>query len=1285
MSQQGICPPKTFDFSKPEEWQKWLQRFERYRIVSGLDKKDTEIQLNHFVYCLGEDAEDILRSFTLTDEDKKKYDKVKDAFEAFFKVRKNVIYERARFNLRNQGDGESIDVYIAALYSLADNCEFGILKGQLIRDRIVVGIRDKGLSESMQLKADLTLASATTLARQSESVRSQQAVIQGKQVTAQDESIDAMTSRPWNGNHRGPRCPNCARVHGPRCPAANAECFRCFKKGHFQHCCKAPRRENVQETTEEDQETLFVGHLMESNTEELPWYVHLSVSNVPVKFKIDTGADVSIMSESVYRRVGTMNRLKPCTSRLMSPGGKVVAIGQFIARIRNENAMQNIRIVVVPDDYARNSLLSRDASVRLGLIKRLDMVITDDVFGECGKVECTPVKIVLTDDAEPYCVSTPRREPIPRLPLIEAELKRLVNLGVIEPITEPTDWCAPMVTVPKKTGAVRITVDLTKLNRAVKRERYLIPTLDDILHKLKDAKVFSSLDASSGFHQIPLDSESSKLTTFISPFGRFSYKRLCMGITSAPEIFQREMTKILGGITDPSNPGSERSGVVVLMDDILIFGDCRESHDRVLAGVFSRIRACGLKLNKAKCKFRQASLRYFGHVISEKGLLPDPERVEAIRNIPPPGNLNQLRSFIGMVNYLGRFLPNLAHAIHPLVELLKESSGWVWDHQQQRAYEDVIGMLSSTPTLAYYNVDLPTVITADSSSYGIGGAILQMHGSVLRPVAYCSRVLSQAERRYAQIEKELLASTWVCERFSRYLIGLERFELQTDHKPLIPLINKTDIDRAPIRCQRLLLRMMRFSPEAKFVPGKQLTLADALSRHPLDQDRIDETSEDDIDALVEQAVVACSDELAISPDVIRRESLADKGITEAVQFTQSGWPKYASEVEEHLKPYFAVKSSLSLDDGVLLYSNRIVVPAVLRPSVLKNIHEGHQGIHKSTERAKLFVWWPRMAEEIKSIVGACSFCEEHRNANKHEPLIPSPLPERPWQEVAADFCDFQNKKYLVVVDKFSRWIEIIYVPRADAECTVNKFKSLFSRWGSFETLYSDNGQPFASTVFANFLRENGVTHKTSSPRFPQSNGAAERAVAVAKRILAQPNSDAALFAYRSTPHTATGSSPAKLFIGRELRSKIPAHDTVLFPEWPNFHTVQEKDAHYKANTKFYYNRRHGANTSLSQLQPGDDVRVRVPGEKTWTTTGRILSQHDTPRSYMVQTNDGIYRRNRLHLMSSQAGPERDDIPAAHENAIAPASPPPIDGGNRMEPRRSIRERRQVNTYQAGFS
>ena len=286
-------------------------------------------------------------------------------------------------------------------------------------------------------------------------------------------------------------------------------------------------------------------------------------------------------------------------------------------------------------------------------------------------------------------------------------------MGVISKVEAPTEWCAGMVVVPKSNGKVRICVDLTKLNESVCRERHILPSVEQTLAQIGEAKVFSKLDANSGFWQIDLAPESAPLTTFITPFGRYQFNRL--PFTSAPEHFQRRMNQILEGL----------EGVVCLIDDTLIYGKTKEEHDERLVAVLKRIQEAGLTLNKEKCQFCQKSIRFLGQLLDQTSVKPDPEKVRAIKQMKPPTNITELRRFLGMINQLNKFSPCLAERTKHLRTLLSTKNQWVWEKTHQETFDALKEALSSSETLALYSASKETTLSADASSYGLGAVLRQ--------------------------------------------------------------------------------------------------------------------------------------------------------------------------------------------------------------------------------------------------------------------------------------------------------------------------------------------------------------------------------------------------------------------------------------------------------------------------------------------------------------------------------------------------------------------------------
>ena len=1254
-------PPKELDFTKPENWQPWRQRFERYSIASKLSAEEGTIQVNTLLYAMGAESETIFQSFALSAEDSKVIKTVLEKFDSYFEPKRNVIHERAMFYERSQKEGESVEAYIRTLHEMATHCEF-TKKEEQIRDRLVVGLRDKEVSQELQLKGnDLTLDQACTLARNTESVKRQLAEQHPRAVAevrrssrgrgrgrghasrgrgrgshqsqSQSSHSSSQRQRPAAQSSSSSTeeilCRYCNRRHVADrnfCMAKNAKCHKCNQRGHYAKCC--PQNRQVREVVVPDEYgdydddencDYFLGSV--SSGSDRPWELELCVGGRSVRFKLDSGADVCVLSDVAYRCMSNIPKLQKCNINLKSVSGKLECLGTFSTKVLYKNIRYLLTFYVVAG--ATNNLLSRAACSAMKLLQvHLDETVRDDtVFGDLGKMNCAPVKIRLKPDAVPYSLHTARRIPIPLMEKVKAELNRMEREGVIKKITEATEWCAAMVPVIKKNGSVRICVDLKQLNKAVVRERYVLPSLDDLLPKLAGAQVFTSLDCSSGFWAIPLDPEAAKLTTFITPFGRYHFQRLPFGISSAPEIFQRVMADLL----------TEQEGTVLYMDDILVYGVSKEQHDERLKRVLETIRLAGLKLNKAKCEFAKSSLDFLGHRVSGTGVQPAPSKVDAVVKMKPPQNVSELKSVLGLFNYLCRYVPNLSSVLSPMSSLLRSSSVWSWGKPQDDAFKKAKDFIVRSPTLSYYDPTKPTIVSADASSYGLGACLLQLHGEDRKPIAFASRTLTDAEKKYAQIEKECLASVWACERFAQYLSGLQTFTLETDHKPLVPLMMTRDIDQVPIRCQRLLLRMLRFNPEVIHVPGKSLVIADSLSRRPLPHSVEDVELAQEVVAYVENV-----ERGTFSPgklEQVRSATDNDDELQVVMDYVLSGWPQYIRDVPQQLRKFFEIRHHLSISERLLLYDSRIYVPSALRADILSRIHQGHQGISKCLERARGSVYWLGISAQIQNVVQSCSFCQEHQRTQRKEPLMPTPIPERPWQRVAADLCDDDGVIYMVVVDYYSRYIELCKLARITTSDIVRELKCIFARFGIPEIFQSDNGPQFASAEFAKFAKEFDFVHSTSSPHFPQSNGEVERAVQTAKSLLSQSDPEIALMVYRSTPVTSTGFSPSQLLMGRQIRTTLPTIARNLQPGWPDQKAVQVNDDYAKTLHKQYYDRRHGVKL-LSPLSSGQRVVTKLDSQKTWTGQSTVSTHADTPRSLIInndQTSRSV-RRNRRHLM-----------------------------------------------------
>ena len=966
------------------------------------------------------------------------------------------------------------------------------------------------------------------------------------------------------------------------------------------------------------------------------WLINLGVDSSVVKFKIDTGAAVTALPSYLASRIGG---LQPSKKMLRGAGNNRLGVtGE--AEVSLTLKEKSVRETVYFVDGLVTPLLGKPAISKLDLIRFLDDVsLSQDWYGLHPKLFSglgamhSKVNIALKDDATPFAQATPRRVAAARKQPLQEELLRMEKLGVISKIEEPTDWCAPCVVVPKKSGQIRVCIDFTSLNRAVRREYHPLPTSDETLSALGNARVFSKLDANCGYWQMELHEDSQKLTTFITPFGRYYCKRLPFGISSAPEIFQREMQKVLAGL----------EGVVCQMDDILVYGADEQEHNARLKDVMERLSREGLTLNRDKCEFSRSSVKFLGHIVDAAGIKADPAKTEAIRDFPVPTSRKELKRFFGMINYLGKFSASIAENSGALRQLLGKDNDWHWDVRHREEFERLKECMTSTPTLAPFKLGARTMLSADASSYGLGAVVLQQNDGDWRPVAFASRSLNSAEKMYAQIEKEALAICWACEKFNYFLAGTE-FLVETDHKPLVSVLGSKEVAKLPIRVQRFRLRMMAYSYSVVYTPGPKLVLADALSRSPLSSEGVC----DDGQVTESRFVLALVDALPISASRLERfrcSLIAEETGQLLCRYIVEGWPRY-KDLPEEVRPYFAEREFLTVIDGIIYFHDRVWVPFLEREHVLKEIHSGHQGETKCIRRATEVVWWPGMTAEIRALVKSCEKCEEFRRKPK-EPLLPTPFPERAWWRLAADLLKRDGKTYLVVVDYFSRFITLHELfESSEAGAVVAKLENLFCLLGIPNTIMTDNGPLFNSQLFAEFMRKWDIVHVTSSPLFPQSNGEAERAVQTVKSLMNKNvNIQAALCAYRDTP-LANGHSPAELLFGRSMNSM-----GILSEKKLDVNRLREVERRQRAQQAEHFNLRHRVR-ERSPISIGQHVAVR---EGSKTSNAVVVATRG--REVVASRTGRLIRRNREHIARKPESQADMAKPAESRNAAQPIETP----------------------------
>ncbi|KAG8181062.1 hypothetical protein JTE90_014775 [Oedothorax gibbosus] len=621
------------------------------------------------------------------------------------------------------------------------------------------------------------------------------------------------------------------------------------------------------------------------------------------------------------------------------------------------------------------------------------------------------------------------------------------------------------------------------------------------------------LDASSAFLQIPLAEESSKLCTIATPFGRYCFCRLPYGLASSPEVYQKAIDNIFSGL----------EGILVYIDDILVYGKTEEEHDIRLKSVLDMARKQGLNLSKEKSQIKVNSVKYLGYNLTSEGLSVNVDKIKAISEYKSPENKAELQRFLGMVTYLGKFISNLSDKTGILRQLLSKDNEFIWSDNEQRAFNHLKECIVNAPVLSYYDPSKRSTVSVDASQYGLGAVLLQGENAV----AYASVSLTDTQQRYSQIEKELLAILNGCRKFHYYIYGT-RFTVETDHKPLLGLLKKP-IEKLSPRLQRMALELFKYSFDIVHVPGKRLYVADALSRAPGSD--VLNTPFLEAGAATVHAVLTSSKE---KTEQLQQATEEDPELSMVKTYLKEGWPSSIQHLTPEVRPYWNIKSEIHHYEGLLFLGRRTIIPKAMREEVLMKLHVAHQGITSCQRKATNTIYWPNLMEDIKKMVECCQTCQAYQRSNTRQPLIPHEVPTLPWENIGIDFLYVNGDEFLQVIDYHSKFIEVKKVSSKTAEYIVSALKQIFRTHGIPKQLHSDNGPLFNSQVFHKFVQDYEMKHVTSSPCFPQSNGMVERSIETLKGILfkvhqSQGDPNLALIEYNNTPKQNL-PSPAEMLM-----------------------------------------------------------------------------------------------------------------------------------------------------------
>lgn len=1006
-----------------------------------------------------------------------------------------------------------------------------------------------------------------------------------KSNSAQEQKMNAQ--RPFK---RYQRCRECFQKHPPsECPARNEVCGRCKKTGHQPVVCRSAAVAYLDESHTKETEMAVaalessLGHYMVINTSKYsidvnnppvyitcvndilackafshrPVLVGVEVQGFPkpVEMLVDTGAGVSLLDKSLLPSGFNLSQLHSYNGVVSGAGGEnIKVLGTLIASMSIFEGKLSGSLVIA-EGMSTKAILGRDILDRIfpdwrkqfevPLRARVLATKSEKEGGSSvplafpklyprafhGKDNNLPIQsftahVHLKKDAVPV-FQRARPVPLAMAPALEAHLSKLQSEGIIYPVTS-SEWASPLVVVNKKDGGIRVCADFKRsVNKNIITDIYPPPLPEDIIADFEGCLVFSKIDLTNAYLQLDVHSSSRPLLTINTPMGLFRFSRLPFGLSSSPAIFQSVMDQVLAGI-----PRAR-----AFLDDVLIGGKDRVECEQYVHEVLSRLETFNIKINLKKSVWFEKEIKFLGMVLSKDGKSPDPDKVAALVNMPPPKNPGELKSYLGLLNFSRSFLRDLSSTLEPLHALLRKGSVWAWSPECDLAFSTSKQLLVEATTLQIYNPEADLILSTDSSAYGVGAVLSQRLNGVVRPLAFQSATLNSAQRGYSSVHREALAIIFGLQKFHKYLFG-RQFTIECDHQPLKALLSA---DRnIPAIAHARLIRwaeiLSAYNYKIEYRPGNLIPHADAASRLPIP-----------VVNDVEEVLFVTDSAPLVSLDEVRLETGKDPVSLEVIKRLSSVW---GSKPKDPLvAKFFTVRDMLEVEDGVIFMNGRTVIPQLLRQKVLAAIHEGHVGITRMREQAKQLVWWPLMDQDVVSMVSQCEACNVHA---ARKPDSPNRLnrtdPSYPWERVHMDLFELDSHQFFLAIDAFSNWTQVELMPSATASNIILVLKRLMSTFGLFGTVVSDNGPPFSSSAFRTYLADRGIVHELTPPYNPQSNGRAEAAVHRAKQGIRKAGMDypnlnlqERILHFMASQHAASSlhsNSPMSVILGYKPRTQL---------------------------------------------------------------------------------------------------------------------------------------------------
>lgn len=660
---------------------------------------------------------------------------------------------------------------------------------------------------------------------------------------------------------------------------------------------------------------------------------------------------------------------------------------------------------------------------------------------------------------------------------VDEEIKKMLSLGIIEPSASAN--LNPLVVIPKKDGSVRLCIDARQLNKRIEPDQQRAESIEGLIQRFEGCKIFSIMDLSASFWQIPLKAEDRPLTAFAYKNFLYQFTRVPFGTRTSSAALIRAMSRILGSDT--------AEFATSYVDDLVIASRTFEDHIRHLQLIFEKIQQGGLTLKITKSIFCASEITFLGHTVSEEGVRPERSRLEKICNTPTPENLKQLKSFLGVCNYFRRFVLRYSFLTEPFRELLKGNTRWKWTNVHDVAYQRLKAGFCEAVTLQYPSLQRGYILMTDASMEGVAGILCQKdEDGNLGIVSLASRGLSIAEKRYTVTELELLAIIYSVTKFRTYVLGVN-LEIWTDHNALV------FIDTCKLtsnRMTRWILALSEYDYSIKHIKGKENVIADFLSRSTLNANA---------GMVPQQGILICTGnatgdkETQVRLKQLKFEQEKDKGMSKIL------------EILKGMKPDESVKQGkyvYKLVSGFLARKAReeewkILVPVSLQNDMIWYVHYnlGHFGANKVLHELQRNFIWKNMGRQVRKTLATCDLCQRSKHPNRYlEGPRQAVIRQKPRELLSVDlFGPLVKSSYgyqyiFVVLDSFTKFVKMYPMRVATARgCVKILTEKYIPEFGCPEAILSDHGSQFTAKIWTKTLRDMNIEVLYSSIRNPQSN------------------------------------------------------------------------------------------------------------------------------------------------------------------------------------------------------